>query len=70
VWSSGQRSHGERSRGGAGRRRRWLLAAVREEEEGQLGRKLKEICFRIKNEFLNIPKLWKFVGGDLGGILM
>jgi hypothetical protein len=27
---------------------------------GLLGRKLKKIHFRIKIEFLNIPRLWKF----------
>jgi hypothetical protein len=25
--------------------------------------------FRIKIGFLNLPRLWKFVEGDLGGIL-
>jgi hypothetical protein len=24
--------------------------------------------FRIKNGFLNLPRLWKFTQGDLGGI--
>jgi hypothetical protein len=37
---------------------------------GRLGRKLKEFLFRIKIRFLNIPMLWKFLGVDLGGILM
>jgi hypothetical protein len=40
----------------------WLL--------GQLGRKPGEIPFRNKIGFLNFQKLWKFVQGDLGGILM
>jgi hypothetical protein len=35
---------------------------------GRLGRKLKKISFLIKIEFLNIPRLWKFAQGDLGGI--
>jgi hypothetical protein len=30
---------------------------------------LKKISFPIKIEFLNLPRLWKFVEGDLGGIL-
>jgi hypothetical protein len=30
---------------------------------------LKKISFRIEIEFLNIPRLWKFAQGDLGGIL-
>jgi hypothetical protein len=29
----------------------------------------EKILFRIKFDFLNIPSLWKFVGGDLRGIL-
>jgi hypothetical protein len=36
---------------------------------GRLARKLKKISFPIKIEFLNLPRLWKFVEGDLGGIL-
>jgi hypothetical protein len=36
---------------------------------GRLGRKLKKISFLIKIEFLNMPMLWKFAQGDLGGIL-
>jgi hypothetical protein len=33
-------------------------------------RKLEEeTAFRIKIGFLNLPRLWKFVRGDLGGIL-
>jgi hypothetical protein len=49
----------------------WRLAGLR----GRAGRlaagpKAKEIFFfRIKIEFLNLPRLWKFVEGDLGGIL-
>jgi hypothetical protein len=30
---------------------------------------LKKISFPIKLEFLNLPRLWKFVEGDLEGIL-
>jgi hypothetical protein len=30
----------------------------------------REFLFRIKIGFLNITSLWKFVGGDLGGILI
>jgi hypothetical protein len=37
----------------------WLL--------GRLGWKLKKIVIKI--EFLNLPSLWKFAQGDLGGIL-
>jgi hypothetical protein len=36
---------------------------------GRLARKLKKISFPIKIEFLNLPRLWKFVEVDLGGIL-
>jgi hypothetical protein len=35
---------------------------------GRLGQKLKKVSFLIKIEFLNIPRLWKFAHGDLGGI--
>jgi hypothetical protein len=28
-----------------------------------------KILFQIKFDFLNIPRLWKFAQGDLGGIL-
>jgi hypothetical protein len=37
---------------------------------GRLGRNLKRILFRIKIGLLNIAMLWKFVQGDLGGILI
>jgi hypothetical protein len=33
-----------------------------------IGPKVEENSFLIKIEFLNIPMLWKFVQGDLGGI--
>jgi hypothetical protein len=37
---------------------------------GPIGPKVeKKILFRIKFEFLNIPRFWKFAQGDLGGIL-
>jgi hypothetical protein len=36
---------------------------------GRMGRNLRKIPFRIKIGFLNIPRLWKFAQGDLGGIL-
>jgi hypothetical protein len=35
---------------------------------GRLGRSEGKILFRIKIGFLNLPWLWKFVEGDLGGI--
>jgi hypothetical protein len=33
------------------------------------GPKVRKKNFRIKIKFLNLPRLWKFVEGDLGGIL-
>jgi hypothetical protein len=36
---------------------------------GRLGQKLKEIPFGIKIRFVNLHVFWKFVQGDLGGIL-
>jgi hypothetical protein len=34
-----------------------------------MGRNRRKNYFRIKFEFLNIQRLWKFAQGDLGGIL-
>jgi hypothetical protein len=34
---------------------------------GLVGQKLKKNSFLIKIEFLNMPRLWKFAQGDLGG---
>jgi hypothetical protein len=39
-------------------------------EAGPDGPKSEENYFRINFGFFNIQMLWKFVGGDLGGILM
>jgi hypothetical protein len=39
-------------------------------EAGPDGPKSKENYFRINFGFLNIQRLWKFVGGDCGGILI
>jgi hypothetical protein len=36
---------------------------------GRVGRILRKNSFRIKIGFLNLPRLWKFVEGDLGIIL-
>jgi hypothetical protein len=36
---------------------------------GQMVQNLRKISFRIKIEFFNIPRLWKFAQGDVGGIL-
>jgi hypothetical protein len=36
---------------------------------GRMGQNLRKIPFRIKIEFLNIRRLWKFTQADLGGIL-
>jgi hypothetical protein len=38
--------------------------------KGQMGQKLGEIPFGNKIGFLNFQMLWKFVQGELGGILM
>jgi hypothetical protein len=37
---------------------------------GRLGRKRGKIPFRIKIGILNLQRLWKFLQGDFGGILM
>jgi hypothetical protein len=36
---------------------------------GRLGRKQGKMISELKIRFLNLPRLWKFVEGDLGGIL-
>jgi hypothetical protein len=51
----------------AGREER--AKAARLEAERPDGPKAEENYFRIKFGFLNIQRLWKFVQGDLGGIL-
>jgi hypothetical protein len=35
-----------------------------------MGRNLRRIISEYILNFLNIQRLWKFVGGDLGGILI
>jgi hypothetical protein len=55
--------------GGAGIRRLVGQSGPARAGLGQMGRNLKKIPFRIKIGFLNIPRLWKFAQGDLGGIL-
>jgi hypothetical protein len=37
--------------------------------QGQPGRKQGKIISELKIGFLNLPRLWKFIEGDLGGIL-
>jgi hypothetical protein len=36
---------------------------------GLIGPETEKNSFRIKIGFLNLPRLWKFAQGDLGGIL-
>jgi hypothetical protein len=36
---------------------------------GRLGWNKKKMISELKIGFLNLPRLWKFVEGDLGGIL-
>jgi hypothetical protein len=46
------------------------LAGPEAERAARLaGLKARKKNFRIKIRFLNLPRLWKFVEGDLGGIL-
>jgi hypothetical protein len=46
------------------------LAGPEAERDARLaGLKARKKNFRIKIGFLNLPRLWKFVEGDLGGIL-
>jgi hypothetical protein len=61
-------------RGEGGRKAGWGAWAERPNRPAggwadwaKIGRK---ILFGIKIIFLNIPRLWKFVQGDLGGILI
>jgi hypothetical protein len=55
------RGRGPVGRGGASgwKKKEWATA----------GPKVEENYFRIKFEFFNIQRLWKFAQGDLGGIL-
>jgi hypothetical protein len=39
------------------------------ELQGRPGRKQRKENFELKIGFLNLPRLWKFAQGDLGGIL-
>jgi hypothetical protein len=46
------------------------MAGPEAEQAARLARpKARKKNFRIKIGFLNLPRLWKFVEGDLGGIL-
>jgi hypothetical protein len=47
------------------KKRKWAAAGPK----GQIGRKRRKNSFPNKIWFLNIPRLWKFAQGDLGGIL-
>jgi hypothetical protein len=69
VWAErlgpacGLRPAGEERPAGAG----WAKGRVGHKVGGPKARKKN---FRIKkNRFLNLPRLWKFAQGDLGGIL-
>jgi hypothetical protein len=65
----------ERMRVSCGRKGEGLVAGWAERPGGPAGRWADwaesegEILFRLKIGFLNLPRLWKFVEGDLGGIL-
>jgi hypothetical protein len=52
----------ERAHGGLWGEARWGCSG--------LGRNRRKNYFRIKFEFSNIHRLWKFAQGDLGGILI
>jgi hypothetical protein len=46
------------------------LAGPEAERAARLaGPKAWKMIFELKIGFLNLPRLWKFVEGDLGGIL-
>jgi hypothetical protein len=48
--------------------RRWATAGLENKGGGQAKNKVKGIS-ELKIEFLNLARLWKFVEGELGGIL-
>jgi hypothetical protein len=57
-------------RGPVGEGRENRLVKKRDWAERPGGPKVTgKILFRIKFDFSNIPRLWKFAQGDLGGIL-
>jgi hypothetical protein len=60
LWPTGE----GRPVGLAGPKAKWASKASRAESEKWIGRRI----FRIKIGFLNLPRLWKFAQGDLGGI--
>jgi hypothetical protein len=53
----------------AGARRPVVWSGPARARLGRVGRILRKNSFRIKIGFLNLPRLCKFVEGDLGGIL-
>jgi hypothetical protein len=65
----------EDARAACGRKGEGLVAGWAECLGGPAGRWADwaesegKILFRIKIGFLNLPRLWKFVAGDLGGVL-
>jgi hypothetical protein len=61
-----------RARAACGRKGEGPVASWAERPGGPAGRGAEsagKILFRIKIGFLNLPRLWKFVESDLGGIL-
>jgi hypothetical protein len=46
-----------------------LAGPEAERAAGSAGPKARKIISELKIGFLNLPRLWKFVEGDLGGIL-
>jgi hypothetical protein len=45
------------------------IGRLEKKEWATAGPKAEKNFFRIKFEFLNIQRLWKYAQGDLGGIL-
>jgi hypothetical protein len=64
---SGKRSRRRADWAGQGGRR-WAAAGLENKGGGRAENKEKGIS-ELKNRFLNLRRLWKFVEGDLGGIL-
>jgi hypothetical protein len=46
-----------------------LAGPEAERAAGSAGPKARKRIFELKIGFLNLPRLWKFVEGDSGGIL-
>jgi hypothetical protein len=71
-WTSGagvgRIGQAEQAMAESDKRSRWAAAGLENKGGGRAENKEKGIS-ELKIGFLNLPRLWKFIEGDLGGIL-